>query len=49
MLKLGSERKMGGSSLKRWGKIISNRFSSAFEDPEAGGLFKEMKDHLAYL
>lgn len=49
MLKLRSERKMGGGSLKRWGKIISNRFNSAFEDPEAGGVFKEMKDQFAYL
>lgn len=41
MLKLKSERKVGGSSLKRWGKIIPRRFSfsSMFEDLEAEGTF----------
>lgn len=51
MLKLKSERKMRDGSLKRWGKIIPSRFnfSIMFEDPGAGGIFKEMKNHFAYL
>lgn len=44
MLKLRSERKMGGSSLKRWEKIVPSRHNSMFEDPGARGVFKEMKD-----
>lgn len=51
MLKLKSERKMAGSSLKRWRKIIPSRFnfSSMFEDPGAEGTFQEMKNQCAYL
>lgn len=48
MLKLKSDRKMGDSSLRRWGKMIPSRFNSIFEDPGAG-VPKEMKDQFAYL